>query len=192
MAKKITSVPASADATNADPTAAEVMAEGAATATEPEAPVALVIAPAPIAALPAPAAHTAVTSTYTAMTGTSKAMEKAMKAAEDIVTFGQGNIEAAMKSGQIFAAGLQDIGKQVAASTQAQIDQTMAAVKAITQAKSFKEAVDLQSSHARSTVEKVVAETGKLTDASLKLAEQTMAPLTARVTLAFERFGRTA
>jgi len=35
-----------------------------------------------------------------------------------------------------------------------------------------------------------MAETGKITDASLKLAEQTMAPITARVTLAMEKFGR--
>jgi phasin family protein len=117
-------------------------------------------------------------------------MEKAIKTAEDIVSFGQGNLEAVMKSGQIWTAGVQDIGKQFAASAQAQIDQAIATMKAIAQAKSLKEAIDLQASHARATVEKAMAETSKLTDASLKLAEQAMAPITARVTLAFERFGR--
>ncbi len=119
-------------------------------------------------------------------------MEKAMKTAEDLVSFGQGNIEAFTKAGQIWAAGVQDLGKQVAATAQAQMDQTVATFKALAGVKSFKEAVDLQSSLARSSVEKAVAETGKLTDASLKLAEQTMAPLTARVTLAVEKFGRPA
>jgi hypothetical protein len=38
----------------------------------------------------------------------------------------------------------------------------------------------------------VIAETGKLTDASMKLAEQALAPITARVTLATEKFSRTA
>jgi hypothetical protein len=37
-----------------------------------------------------------------------------------------------------------------------------------------------------------MSETGKLTDASMKLAEQTFAPITARVTLAVEKFGRAA
>jgi phasin family protein len=119
-------------------------------------------------------------------------MEKTMKTAEDLVSFGQGNLEAFTKAGQIWAAGVQDLGKQVAATAQAQMDQTVATFKALAGVKSFKEAVDLQSSLARSSVEKAVAETGKLTDASLKLAEQTMAPLTARVTLAVEKFGRPA
>ena len=117
-------------------------------------------------------------------------MEKTMKTAEDLVSFGQGNFEAFAKAGQIWATGVQDLGKQMAATAQAQMDQTVATFKALAGVKSFKEAVDLQSSLARATVEKAVAETGKLTDASLKLAEQTMAPLTARVTLAVEKFGR--
>ena len=58
--------------------------------------------------------------------------------------------------------------------------------------KSLKEAIDLQTNLARSSVEKAVAETGQLTDASLKLAEQALAPMTARVTLAVEKFGRAA
>ena len=56
----------------------------------------------------------------------------------------------------------------------------------------MKEVVDLQTQLARNSVEKVVEETGKLTDASVKLAEQTWAPITERVTLAVEKFGRAA
>jgi hypothetical protein len=37
-----------------------------------------------------------------------------------------------------------------------------------------------------------MAESGKLTDASMKLTEQTLAPITARVNLAMEKFARTA
>ena len=118
-------------------------------------------------------------------------MDKAMKTAEEMVSFGQGNLEALVKCSQIWAAGVQDLGKQVAASAQAQLDQTMATFKALAGVKSLKEAIDLQASVARASMEKAVAETGKLTDASLRLAEQTLAPITARVSLAAERFGRT-
>jgi len=140
----------------------------------------------------AKAVHAAVTAgTSKVQTEIAATMEKTMtKTAEDLVSFGQGNIEAFAKAGQIWAAGVQELGKQVAATAQAQMDQTVATFKALACVKSFKEAVDLQSSLARSSVEKAVAETGKLTDASLKLAEQTLAPLTARVTLAVEKFGR--
>ena len=119
-------------------------------------------------------------------------MEKAMKTAEELVSFSQGNLEAIMKSGQIWTAGVQDIGKQVAASAQASFDESMSTFKALTSVKSLKDALDLQANYARSSLEKAVTETGKLTDASLKLAEQAWAPITARVTLAVEKFAKTA
>ncbi len=119
-------------------------------------------------------------------------MEKAMKTAEEFVTFGQGNLEAVVKSGQIWAAGMQDISKQVAATAQSSIEQTLSTFRALTGVKSLKDAMDLQSSLARSTLEKTMSESGRLTDASMKLAEQAMAPLTARVSLAVEKFARTA
>jgi phasin family protein len=119
-------------------------------------------------------------------------MENAIKSTEEIVSFGQGNVEAILKSSQIWATGVQDLGKHFAATAQAQMDETMATVKALSSVKSLKEAMELQSTLAKTAMEKMLAETGKLTDASMKLAEQTMAPITARVTLATEKFGRTA
>jgi phasin family protein len=117
---------------------------------------------------------------------------KAMKTAEEMVAFGQGNVEAMMKSGQIWAAGVQDLSKQFAATAQASFEETIATFKAMTSVKSIKDAMDLQSSLARSTMEKTLAESGRLTDASFKLTEQAMAPITARVTLAVEKFAKPA
>ena len=117
-------------------------------------------------------------------------MEKAMKTAEEFVTFGQGNMEAVMKAGQIWATGVQDLSKQVAATAQGTYEETVATFKALTSVKSLKDAIDLQTSFARAAIEKTLAESGKLTDASIKLTEQTLAPLTARVTLAVEKFAK--
>ena len=97
-------------------------------------------------------------------------MEKAMKTAEELMAFSQ--------------------GKQMAATAQASFDETMSTFKALTSAKSLKDAFDLQATLARTTLEKTLAESGKLTDASMKLTEQTLAPLTARVTLAMEKFAK--
>jgi phasin family protein len=117
-------------------------------------------------------------------------MEKAMKTAEELMAFSQGNLEAMVRSGQIWASGMQDIGKQMAATAQASFDETMSTFKAFTSVKSLKDAFDLQATLARTTLEKTLAESGKLTDASMKLTEQTLAPLTARVTLAMEKFAK--
>jgi phasin family protein len=119
-------------------------------------------------------------------------MEKMMKSAEDFMSFSQGNIEAFTKFGQIWAAGVQDMGKTLAATAQAQVDVAVATMKAMSGVKSLKDAVDLHTTLARSSVETVMAETGKLTDASMKLTEQAFAPINARVTLATEKFSRVA
>jgi phasin family protein len=117
---------------------------------------------------------------------------KTMKTAEDVVAFGQGNLEAVIKSGQIWSTGWQDLSKQMASSMQASYEDAMTAFKAMTTVKSLKEAVDLQVGLARSTLEKSVAETSKYTDASMKLAEQAIAPISGRMTLAVENFSKTA
>ena len=113
-------------------------------------------------------------------------MEKIMKSTEDFIAFGQGNVEAFVKAGQIWVAGMQDLSKQFAAGAQANLDETMAAFKALSTAKTLKDAIDLQTGFARSAFEKSMSESGKLTDASMKLAEQVAAPITARVTAAMD------
>ncbi|HJS83984.1 MAG TPA: phasin family protein [Acetobacteraceae bacterium] len=115
-----------------------------------------------------------------------------MKTAEEILAFSQGNVAAFVRSGQIWAAGLQDLGKQVAATAQGQIADTVSAFKAIAGAKSVRDAIEVQAALARNTIEKTFAESGRITEASLKLTEQAIAPVAARVSLAVEKFGRAA
>jgi phasin family protein len=121
-----------------------------------------------------------------------ESVEKAMKTAEEMVSFSQGNMEAFMKASQIFTTGMQDISKHLAASSKHSMEESVAFTKSLMGVKSVKEAVDLQSGYAKSSVEKAVAETSKITDASVKLAEQAIAPITARLTLAVEKFGKMA
>lgn len=119
-------------------------------------------------------------------------MEKAMKTAEELVAFNQGNVEAFLKSGQIWSAGVQDLSKHLAETAKASFEESVAAFKALTGVKSIKDAIDLQTTYARTALEKTITESGKLTDASFKLTEQAMAPLTARVTVAVEKFSNAA
>lgn len=132
----------------------------------------------------------AFTSTASTSTPFKSVSDTAMTTTEDFMAFGQANIEALVKSSQIWAAGVQDLGKHMAASAQAQLDQTMSTWKAMAGVKSVKEALEMHTGLARSAVEAVVSETGKLTDASMKLSEQAFAPITARLSLNVEKFGR--
>jgi len=147
------------------------------------------ITPKPISAV----AYKAPLVTFTPKQPTiTQGMKTMMKSTEDLVAFGQANMEAFVKSGQIWSAGVQELTKQIATTAKASFEESVTTFKAISTAKSVKEAMDLQSTFAKAALEKAMAESNKLTDASIKLTEQTLAPITARVTVAVETFGKAA
>ena len=113
-----------------------------------------------------------------------------MKSAEQFVAFGQGNLDAWMRSNQILVAGMQDLAKQAAATAQSGVEEAMSAFRALSQVRSVKEAMELQSSLARTSLDKAMSQTGSVAEATYRLAEQAMAPLTQRMSLAAESFTR--
>jgi hypothetical protein len=119
-----------------------------------------------------------------------KTAEGFFKAAEEAAEFGRGNLEAVTKAAQLYAVGVQDIGKQVFAVSQALADHALESAKALAAVKSLKEAADIQAAFAKASMERSMSEAAKLQEASFKLAETAFAPLTARMTLAVEKFGK--
>ena len=115
-------------------------------------------------------------------------LQRAMKTAEQVTQFSAGNVEAVVKSSQILATGLTDMSKLIAANAKASMDETMSIFKAMSSVKSIKEAFELQQSFARSSMEKALSESGRLTEHSMKLAELAFAPISARVNAAVETF----
>ena len=119
-----------------------------------------------------------------------KTAEGFYKAAEDAAEFNRGNLEAMTKAMQTLTAGFQDMGKQVFAASQALTDHALESAKALAAVKSVKEAADIQAAFVKASMERTMAETAKINEAAFKLAEQVSAPLTARVSLAVEKFGK--
>jgi phasin family protein len=119
---------------------------------------------------------------------TTTTMVSMTKTTEKITSFTQGNVEAIIQSGQVWAAGCQALTKTMATTAQAHLDQTMSIWKAMMTVRSVSEATNLQASLVQAPFETAFAETGKLADESLKLIVEAMAPITARITLAAEMF----
>jgi len=111
---------------------------------------------------------------------------------EDFVAFGKENLEAFTAAGKIWAAGVQELTQQVAATAKASIEESVETFKALSSVKSVKEAIELQSAYSKAAVAKALAESTKLTEASMKLTEQALAPITARVTVAVQAFSKAA
>lgn len=111
-------------------------------------------------------------------------MELTVKISEDFVNLGKGNLDAFVKSSEIWTNGVQALAKDFADTTSAHLNETVAIVKSFAAAKSPKELLDLQTAVARKSVEKAIADATRLADASTRLATDALAPLAARLKLA--------
>jgi phasin family protein len=118
-------------------------------------------------------------------------LKKTVKNSEELLAFNQGNLEAVIKSTQIYSAGFQDVSKQLSASGKASFDESLAFTKSLVGAKSGKEALELQSGFIKASIESAATERKKIIDAITKLTDQAFSPLGTRFTLALETFGKT-
>ncbi len=117
-------------------------------------------------------------------------MQTMMKMAGDVLALSRGNFDALTRSGQVLATGAQDMGRSVAAAARDSLEETIDTFKAMATVKSFKEAMDLQSSLMRSALERAVSQASQMTDRSMKLSEQAFAPIGAQLSSAADKFGR--
>lgn len=120
------------------------------------------------------------------------AFEKSTAAVSDANEFAKGNVEAVVASGKILSSGLQDIGTTLVAETRSAFDAMTADAKELAAAKSPTEFFQLQSALVRKQFDGAVAQASKSTEAWLKLANDTFAPLSNRVTLAVEKVSKAA
>ena len=119
-------------------------------------------------------------------------VRKSQKAAEELAEITKANVEAITEAGRIAVAGARTIGQDVLANGRASVEQASAAVKTLADVKSPTEFFQLQSELARASFDRAVAETSKLTEQLVKLAGETVQPLSNRASLAAERFNEIA
>jgi len=119
-----------------------------------------------------------------------KASAQLLKSYEELNALTKGNVDAVVQSGTIVAKGAEEAGKQVAAFAQASLEKSVATSKAFLTVKSIRELIDLQNAYAKQSFDALVAETTKLQELSVKVTNDALAPLSARVNLAVEKLAK--
>lgn len=120
------------------------------------------------------------------------AFDKGTASLGDATEFAKGNVEAVVESGKIYAAGLQDLGSNYAAESKLAFETLTADVKELAAQKTPVDFFKLQTELAKKNFENAVAFGTKSSEAWLKLASDTFAPLSGRVSLAVEKIKATA
>ncbi len=112
----------------------------------------------------------------------------AFKGYEDVVSYGKDNVDAVMKSNAIFVKGVQDINKALFGLAQASLEESLTATQKILGCKTAKEAMAAQAALARVGYDKAVQDSRKITDLSVKLAEEASQPIAKQVNATIEKF----
>lgn len=116
------------------------------------------------------------------MNGRSKeAMEKASKLAEEAVEFQKANIEALVESGKIAAKGLQNLGEEGVAFGRKSVEEATASLKGYTAVKTPVEFFQLYAENSKKAFDAAVAQTSKTSEMVVKLANDSFAPISNRV-----------
>ena len=116
------------------------------------------------------------------------AVKKSQAFAEQMTDAAKANVEAVVESTKIATAGARDLGQEVVASTKSGVEHASAAVKSLTEAKSPTEFFQLQSDLMKSSFDRMVSEGSKFTEHMVKLAGESIQPLSNRASVSAEKF----
>jgi phasin family protein len=116
-----------------------------------------------------------------------KASESFFKGYDELNALSKDNYEALVKSGTIVAKAVEDLGKDWVSFTQSSVEQGVAAMQALFAAKTLREFVELQNDWARKSFDAAVVETTKLSERSVKTANEAIEPIQARMNVTVER-----
>lgn len=114
------------------------------------------------------------------------------KGYEDIAAMGKENVEAAVKSSQILAKAAEEMSKAIVNFTQASLEMGMQAGQSILAVKTMQDLVEAQSEFAKSSFDHVVAGTSQISDMAMKVTNEAIEPISARVNETIEKITKAA
>lgn len=115
-------------------------------------------------------------------------VEKSLSSLNDINAQSKQNLEAIVAAATAATKGAEALGAQAIAFSKKSMEDNVAAAKTLGTAKSLQEAVELQTSWFKTSLEGYMAEMNKASEIVAASVKETWTPLNARVTAAVEKF----
>lgn len=115
-------------------------------------------------------------------------IEKGLSTLADLNSYSKRNLEAVVASVTAATKGAEALGAQVTAFSKKAAEDHMAATKSLTSAKSLQEAVELQTSYAKSFLDTYLTELNKWSDTVSGSVRDSMRPINERVSAVVEQF----
>ncbi len=119
-----------------------------------------------------------------------KAAETQFKAADEVAAFGKSNVDAFFQAGSVFFHGMEELTRSMVGLTQAQVETGLSAAKSLIAAKTLTEFTDLQNAYAKTAFDSAVNEATKLSELAIKITNESLEPISARVMATFEHISK--
>lgn len=116
-----------------------------------------------------------------------KASQNFFKGYGEFASLGKENLEAFVQSSTIAVKAAEIFGKEWMGIAQTAVEQNVAAFQSLVAAKTLKEVVDLQNSWAKKAFDTAVVEGTRLSEMSVKTANDAFEPIKARVNVSVEK-----
>jgi phasin family protein len=116
-----------------------------------------------------------------------KASTAALKGYDEMAVMQKDTMDAYVKAGNVMAKGMEDLGKAMVAFAQSQAEANVKAAKALMGAKTINDFVEIQSDLARSQFDSFVAESNKVSEMALKVANEANEPIQAQFNVVIEK-----
>ncbi len=127
-----------------------------------------------------------------AQTKAQEAFEKSSAAFGEAGEFAKGNVEALVESTKILGIGLKDMGEEFVQEAKSAYESMTADAKELAAVKSPVDFFKLQAEIMRRSFDAAVAQGSKNTEAMMKLANDSFAPISGRISLAVEKVKKAA
>ena len=121
-----------------------------------------------------------------------EAYEKGTELSSEATEFAKGNVEAMVESGKIFSEGVQSLSKTYVDEAKSAFETMTADMKEIAAIKSPTELFQLQGKLARRNFDTMVAFGSKSSETIVKLANDSAAPLSGRMSMAADKIAKVA
>lgn len=114
--------------------------------------------------------------------------KRSQKVAQELADIARANVEAVVEATRVATEGARSIGQDAVARGREGAEQAADAIRSLAEAKSPTEFVQLQSELAKTSFDRMVAESSRWTESMVKLAGKAFQPLSNRATANAERF----
>ncbi|MEO7602672.1 MAG: phasin family protein [Sphingomicrobium sp.] len=114
--------------------------------------------------------------------------ERGQKVAQELADLARANVEAVVEAGRVATEGTRALTQDAVSSGREGFEKAADAIRALAEAKSPSEYLQLQGEIARASFDRMVAEGSKITESMVKLAGEAFQPISNRASANAERF----